>query len=501
MGFFWDSFKSWSGWGAYEAGARTRHRVTKAGVVSLAQDEERAVTAYGREQIRLECRDLRRNNSVVAGVVERFADNVIGSGIMPQAKTSDPAWNAAAERYFNEWSKIADYRRRLTFWDMQRLVVQSRMTDGECGFVLVKNGQLQPVEAERIRQPNPDRAGVVDGVAVNDTGIRTGYYIHNRDWKSGMFTGTDFNFVDADNFKHCMRAFRFDQVRGIPELASVVNAIKDLGEYVEATLLKAKNEAKRWYFVETDAGAPTGLTRRFDTNGDTSTPLEKVETGQIHYGRKGDKMHEIGNVTPGNTFDPFTERILRMIGAALGLPYEFVLLDFSEGSFSSSRAALLQTYRTFNNWQQWLIQCFLQPVWNWRIAKAVKNGELPQAPVDLMGVSEWYKVQWQTPEFGWVDPQSEAQAHTIEISSGVSSLTQWARKKGHDAEEMLAEKGRDIANAVRIAAEINKEHGTAITWRDLITLGIPGQVTGAQVKESENAPENPKAPEEKNEGE
>ena len=496
MSFFGNLF-NWTtgnGWGAYDAGKSTRHRTTKAGYVSFSSDEDTAVTQTGRENIRLECRDLRRNNAVVAGICERFADNVVGSGITPQAKTSNPEWNAKAEAFFGEWAKIADYRQRLNLWDIQRLIVQSRLTDGETGFVLVKNGQLQPVEAERIRQPDPGAAGIIDGVAVNANGIRTGYYIHNRDPQSGMFTGKDFTLVPASDFKHCMRAIRFDQVRGIPELAPVVNAIKDLGDYVDATLEKARGEAKRFYTVENAAGAPTTLADRLEAGADGSTTLQKVESGEIHYLRTGEKLNNVGSDTPGDNFDPFTERVLRMIGSALGLPYEFVLLDFSEGSFSSSRAALLQTYRTFQNWQAWIINGFLQPVWNWRIAKAIKDGQLDPAPIDWRGVSEWYKVQWQVPEFGWVDPQAEAQSNTIEISSGVSSLTQWARKKGFDAEEMLKEKGRDIANAVRISAEINAEYpGVNITWKDLITLGIPGQVTSAQAnaekKESAKKPE------------
>lgn len=489
MGWSWQSFVNWAGWGAYNASNQSRHRETKAGVVSFPNDEDKAISPYGRETARLECRSLRRNNTVAAGIGARFADNVVGFGITPQAKTSSREWNVAAESYFREWAKIADYRQRLNFWDMQRLVVESRLFDGECGFVLVKNGQLQPVEAERIRNPQPMVDGVVDGIAVNPNGIKTGYYVHNRNKSSGTFDGTEFTVVPADNFKHCANAIRFDQVRGVPDLAPCVDAIKDLGEYLEATLLKAKAEARRFYVVENEAGAPMGLTRRYETSTVGQT-LEKVETGEIHYLRKGEKINEVGSSTPGQQFDPFVEKNLRLIGAALGLPYEFVLLDFSEGSFSSSRAALLQTYRTFNTWQMWLTNCFLQPVWNWVIAKAIKDGAIPQAPVDSRGVSEWYRVQWQPPEFGWVDPQNEAQANLLKITAGASSLTQWAIKDGKDAEEIMEEKGRDIATAVRIAAEINQANGTAITWKDIITLGMPGQTaTGSKQEPKQPDPQ------------
>lgn len=483
---------AWYNWffgSAYNGANQSRMRENRAGVVSFPNDEDRAVGELGRERLRLECRDLRRNNALVAGIVTRFSDNVVGDGIKPQAKTSNPDWNAQAEAYFNEWSKIADYRQRASLYDLQRMIVEQGLESGEIGFVLVNNGQLQPIEAERIRNPDKRDPSIVDGVRLTKDGIKTGYFIHDRS-ESGTFTGQDFREVSANDFKHICRIKRPDQVRGIPELAPIINSVRDLDEYINATLLKAKHEAKNFFFIETEGGVPriTQEPRRYDTTtGTNEKPLERVETGQIVYGRKGEKLHNIANDTPGTNFPPFTERIARIIGAALGLPYEFVMLDFSMGSFSSSRAALLQTYRTFNNWQAWLINGFLQPTWNWRIAKAIKTGELPPAPVDARGVSEWYRVQWQTPEFGWVDPQSEAQGHVVEINAGASSLTEWCRKRGRDAEDVLGEKARDIGTAVRMAAEINASiPGANVTWRDLITTNMPGQVSNADAKAAQN---------------
>lgn len=488
--------------GAYDAAGASRHRNTKAGVVTFANDEDKAVTSYGREQIRLECRNLRRNNAIVNGICERFADNVVGSGIIPQAKTSSHEWNERAEAFFAEWCKIADYRQRASLWDLQRQAVTARITDGEIGFVLVENGQLQPIEAERIRTPAEmmNDARVVDGVRVSASGIKTAYYIHNRN-DAGAFDGKSFRVIPANDFKHLAAIKRTDQVRGIPELAPVVNSIKDLDEYIEATLLKAKNEAKMFYVVKNAGGAPqiAHQPRRYDNTSTTTPPLQKVATGEIHYMRQNEDLNLIGNQTPGSQFPAFTERIARIIGASFGLPYEFVLLDFSMGSFSSSRAALLQTYRTFENWQRWLISGMLQPIWNWRIAKAIKEGDLPPAPVDGRGVSEWYKVRWQTPEFGWVDPQSENQGHILAINAGASTISEWCGKRGRDSEDVLREKGNDIGMAIMVADQLNAAHpGINITWRDLITTNLPGQITQQQAKQPDQPP---KANEAKNEDE
>jgi capsid protein len=202
-------------------------------------------------------------------------------------------------------------------------------------------------------------------------------------------------------------------------------------------------------------------------------------------------------MTPGSQFPAFTERIARIIGASFGLPYEFVLLDFSMGSFSSSRAALLQTYRTFEGWQRWLIGGMLQPIWNWRIAKAIKAGDLPPAPVDARGVSEWYKVRWQRPEFGWVDPQSENQGHILAINAGASTLSEWCGKRGRDAEDVLHEKGADITTAIKVAESINAAHGTNLTWRDLIVTNMPGQVVNQPTDKKQDDASKPKDKEDK----
>lgn len=480
--------------GAYEASNPTHKRPSKAGTVSFAQDEDRAVTEYGRERVRLECTDLRRNNGLACGLIGRFCDNVVGPGILPQAKTSDKEWNDKAERFFCEWCKISDYRQRSSMWDMQRMAVEAGLIGGEIGFMLVKNGQLQPVEAERIRTPNKYQRDplVVDGIRVTASGIKTGYYVHNRD-KDGRFSGTDYQFVPAENFKHIARTFRPDQIRGIPALAPAVNSIKDFDDYVESILTKARNEAKAFYIVKNQGGAPnmTAQPRRYEKDDEgTRRPIEKIETGDIHYMRTNEDMAYIESKTPGTNFSPFTERVARIIGAALGLPYEFVLLDFSQGSFSSSRAALLQTYRTFNNWQYWLINGFLQPVWNWRIAKAINDGQLPPAPVDpTTGISEWYKVQWQTPEFGWVDPQNEAQGHIMTINAGAGTISEWCRKRGRDAEDVLSEKTRDIEMAIELTDALKAKFPEAnISWRDLIVTNLPGQFSRRDADEASKKP-------------
>ena len=227
--------------GAYE-GARDSRQHPKAGFSrSLPYDEDRVVGSYDLDMLRRQCLHLRRNNAIVAGVVERFADHVVGpSGIRPQAKTSSDEWNDLAEDYWREWCKICDSRQRVPMRELQRLAVQSRLLLGDMGVVLLASGQLQPVEAMRICDP-PARARprrCVNGVVTSDGGVPVAFYVHPRTVDSGLVDVDRWTAVRADDMVFVSRPFRVDQMRGVPELAPVLNAVTDFGRLQEETLNK-----------------------------------------------------------------------------------------------------------------------------------------------------------------------------------------------------------------------------------------------------------------------
>lgn len=467
--------------GAVDSRTRKKHAFSR----SLPYDEDHLTGAYTLDFLRRECLDLRRNNAIVAGVVERFADHAIGpQGITPQCKTSSPDWNEQAEQYWDEWSKIADYRQRVNLREMQRLAVQARLLLGDCGFVLLANGQIQPIEAMRIADPAANKPdNVLHGVRLSNGGIPLAYYVHARD-RSGVITGKDFEVVGKEDFVFVHRPLRMDQVRGIPELAPVLNAVTDFGRLQEETLNKAQLDAMHAWAIYSDDGASKlgNLGARgygeADSGGNTQK-YEHFDGGQNYYMKNGERIESLASNTPNPQYVQFCEMILRIIASALSLPYEFLVLDFKQGSFSASRAALMTTYRTFSMWQGWIIDGMMRRLWNWRIAKAIKSGDLPPAPIDSRGYSEWYKVRWSTPSYDWIDPRAEAIGQRMNYQLGVETITSICYAKGRDSEDVLREKAEDIATADRVAKEINSKQGTSLTWRDLIEVGNASMVKAA----------------------
>lgn len=471
---------------AYIGGTPSRKRTSQAFRRSLPYDEDHALKSHGRTQLRLECQDMRRNNPIVAGVCERFSDNIIGpSGLMPQAKTADQAWNAEAESFWAEWTKVCDFRHRVNMRDMQRLAVQSRLVQGDMGFVLLANGQFQPIEAERIDTPNKLRSdsSVIDGIQIDKAGRARRYHVISRNERGGL-DREKFKAFQSKNFVHLTRSWRVDQLRAIPELAAVLPFLVDFGRLQEETLNKAQLDAMHSWAIYSQEG-PAKAANMGPRNATPDNSLQNIEHfggGQTYYMRPGESVESLASSTPNPQYVEYSQMLLKIIASALSIPYEFLLLDFSEGSFSSSRAALQQTYNTFSMWQSWLIDGLLQRLWNWRIAKAIKSGEISPAPQNERGVSEWHKCVWSRPGYDWIDPGKEAKANLDNYNLGICSLDDITRKThGREADDVLKSK---MAN-IQFAHDIAQNSGIpGLTFEHLINstsagMATPGSTTGA----------------------
>ena len=478
----------------YDAADRNnRHRNNlRSGRIS-PRSEDKLLGPQDRIMLRQHCLNLRRNDPIIAGVADRFSDNVVGSGIVPQAKTTDTLWNEEAEDHWRQWSKIAVVNGRINMRELQCLVVDQRLFAGDMAILLLDNGQIQPIEGERINTPRELEAKderIVDGIKIDKkTGQMLGAYIFGRD-KNGIVdirSKGNWQYRRRENLIYITKYMRFDQVRGLPELTPVINTVRDLHELSGSVMTKAKLEAFNAYTVQKDSNAgPGNLGPRGSAVGSDigATQLERLEEGMIHYLREGEKMEATNGSVPHTTYMDFTELILRTIGTGLGLPYEFILMDFSKGNFSASRAALLQTHRTFTGWQEWMTSQFLQRLWNWTTAKAIKSGKISPAPLDVNGISQWFQTDWSFPEFEWIDPNAEANAEQRQFAMGKRSMTDIVKKSGRDIEDVWREKSNDLDKAAMIAADLNDEYPDAgFTWQDIVT----GSPAGAQQRKIEGS--------------
>ena len=492
-------YQTMAGMGAYEGTRDTRFRTRWANSRSLSGTEDHAVGSYDRHQLILECQDLYRNNEIVQGAVNRFCDYAIWLGITPEPQTSDDGWNRGAKDFWvNEYSPAMDFRQRpgVDGSKIQRLVVSSDLLHGQSFFILLENGQIQPVESERVETPDKFQRDerVIQGIRTTPAGLITGYYVCKRSGQGGGIDRAKWDFIRRENMIHCVDPWRIDQLHGLPRIAPIVAKIRDYDETDRYTLNKVKFEGMQFFKTKRDRGAGMNDVARTYTNLDSennSTTVEKHEFGQTWRLGPNDDVGPIESRTPNSQHVAYMEHQLRAVAAALNLPYEYLMLIFTAGSFSAQRAAMLHAQHTFRQIHQMVIRTFLQRLWNWRVAKAIKTGRLPPAPVDDRGVSQWFHVDWSLPWFGWVNPKDERAANMAAWNMGSTSLKAITRTEGGDREIILREKQEDIEIAIQRARELNERYpGAGVTWQHMINTNTPGAAATAEAND-EPLPEPP----------
>jgi len=474
---------------AYAGVIDTRRRTYQAWQRALVGTEEFALGEYDRDTLRLECRDLYRNNEIVRGAVNRFIEYAVWKGIKPQAHTRDEAWNQRAENWWNDiYSKTCDHRQLagVDLVTLQKMVISHRMIDGDCGFILLQNGQIQPVESALIATPQKFAAdeSITQGIRRTKGGILTGYFVCPRS-QGGAVDKSRSQFVRKENMLFCFEPDRIDQVRGVSRLAPAVAKLRDYDETDENVLNKIKLDAMQQFVRKVRKILPNqrgrGAYTKTNSDGKDQQRVEKQDWGRVHNIGVDEEMEAFEGKTPSREYVDYMKHELQAIAACLDIPYEFLMLIFTEGSFSSQRAALIHSKHIFTEWHDWVIKVFLQPLWNWRIAKAIKEGDLPPAPVDKNGRSEWWRVEWSLPFFDWVDPDKQAKADEKRYDMGATSLSAITKSQGREVRGVLSEKAADIRQAIEQANAINEANaGANVSWRDFIFTASAASTQPAQ---------------------
>lgn len=436
--------------------------------------------------LRARSRDLVRNNPIAAGARQTSKINVVGSGLRMRAKLnakllglSDDAaeaWERNTETLFALWaeSKCADITATQNFYELQGLVFNSAFESGDV-FTLRRSPKhkrnivplaIDIVEADRVATPNQEQGNylVRDGVRIDEDGAPVSYYIlneHPGDSLGAQLYG--FKEVPAFGAKsgeqmvlHIFDRQRPGQNRGVPQLAPVIELLKQLDRYTEAELMKAVVASFFTVFLKTagDDGiasaAPMGAYPGMGANDVTMGSGTIVDIGTDE---------EIQTAQPANTsnFDPFFQAVVRQIGVALAIPFELLMMHFT-ASYSASRAALEMAAQFFKDRRTWLCRNFCQPVYEWFLSDAINTGLIvaPGFHEDPVRRAAWSGSQWIGPARISLDPLKEWKAETEAVNLGARTIEAVIIERGGDDFEQTT-KQRIIEHKARAAGALEPE--------------------------------------------
>ncbi len=426
--------------------------------------------------LRQRSRDLYMGGSALStGALKTARTNVIGTGLrLKPAIDADflgideeqaDELKRTIEREFALWSESVDCdaQRLNNFFELQQLAYLSQLMSGDCFALLpmiprphsVYDLRIRLMEADRVCDPDRiDGRDIKGGVECNEYGEVIAYWFSSRHPLSTSSKRQTWTRVEAfglqsgrRNLLHLMESERPEQRRGVPILAPVIEPLKQLGRYTEAELMAAVVSGMFTVFIksntpQTPLGEGIDLEHQVDSEDETTYELGN---GAIIGLAPGEEAQMANPGRPNSAFDGFVTAILRQVGAALEIPYELLVKHFT-ASYSASRAALLEAWKSFRMRRSWLAADFCQPIYEEWFAEAVAKGRIPAPGFfdDPLIRRAYTRAEWHGPSPGQIDPLKEANAAILRIKAAISTIErETAELTGGDFEQNVRQRARE----------------------------------------------------------
>jgi len=430
-------------------------------------------------------RDIVRNHGLASGAIQTLVDNVIGTGfrLAPKPNIRVLGWDREKGRdwardvaaQFRTWAdtRDCDITGEMNLGSMTSLAFRTGLMHGEAlalPYYLPRPGtpwrtRLQLVDPDRLGTPG-DKVGdptVRMGIEVDTYGAPVAYYVTKRhpfDIGPAMFGLAEYERIPARTsfgrrrVLHIHDRERTGQTRGKPIMSSVLPRFRMLSDYQRNEMKSAIVNSMIAAFIESpmnseqllnlfggpSADPQTGFKKYQDERGSWEA---KLDGGAIIPMFPGDKITPFTPNRPNNVYKDFIETIVREIGVATNMPYELIMKDFSKTSYAAVRAALMEAWRFFAGRRKWMIDYWLQPVYELWLEEAVNRGVVV-APGFYENRAAYCDSQWIGSAKGYVDPVREAQAAEDRMRIGVSTLEREAAEQGADWEEILEQRAHEL---------------------------------------------------------
>lgn len=308
---------------------------TRRRVYVSTKTEDGELTQERRRRLNSEARDQLRNFSLAGFALRKHLQFVAFYRF--RASTPNREFNCRLERLVKAWQDPwnCDARRRFGFNELMTLIESQRAIDGDVGVLKRADGRIQLIESDRIATPTTlpqglgamsDASRWVNGVFMNEEGVAQAYAINRRKREGGF----EFErIVSANDLDLPSYVTRIDQARGVSLFAPAVEMISYLYDGLSYALSKLKLEQILGLKTRLEDGgalvAPYGGASASD---DAESVCKKAEEwfggSMMHLALKtGEDAEFMESANPSQNFQTFCESVIRMIFAALDVPYSF----------------------------------------------------------------------------------------------------------------------------------------------------------------------------------
>ena len=498
----------------YNAAKSSRFRRRRTGVSASGSGADyhyRSESDYLR--IMEQARDMDRNDAVIGQLVDRAVGNTVQEGFQLDPQTTDKKLDADLWSRWDAWAEDpeeCDLSGELCFYDFETLVPRQMLVDGDTWILPIEDGQLQGVEAHRVRTPSGTKRNVVHGVLLDEHRRRQQVWITKDDLEptaplKKVSDITPYDVRDEDNQRQVFQIYnpkRFSQTRGVSAFAPVFDTAGQFEDLNFAKLVQAQVTSCVAIFEELDENSQPGPDAQFgeqatETLADGSSRItEALAPGMRIRGRPGAKLKGFSPGVPNAEFFDHVRLILTLIGVNLGMPLVLVLMDASETNFSGFRGAVGEARLGFRRNQKALIKRFHRPVYLWKLRQWIAEDPALAGAAKKLGPA-FFAHRWNPPTWPYIEPLKDASSDLLRLRNGLTSPRRLHAERGRDHEELVEETVQDNALAIRTAKaaaiKINAElqDDQPVHWRELLSLPTPD---GVSVKLDASGPEEAEKP-------
>lgn len=494
----------------YSATTPSKYRRTRQGLGGTADAHYKSGLKFW--ELREYARDMDRNDAVMGQLVDRALDNILGTGLHYDPQTGDEKLDDELSYRFNDWAQnplLCDMAGRRDFSQLERLALRHRFIDGDSIVVPEEQGgnlYLSLLEGDRLPESNTISGDVVHGIEVdplNDR-IKNYHFVIPRPGQR-LYTGRryplslkapDVRVIPAYDARGRLAVYhqydpqRITQTRGVTVFRAIFDVMGMFEDLQFAKLIQHQVVSCIAVFVQRERDLSWG-NRTQETDGRTDgqpTTFEGLSPGMSVRLKPGETIAGFSPSVPNPEFFQHARLILRMVGAALGMPLELVLMDTSDTTFHGYRGALQQAQKSFVRQQKLMPTQLHRHVINRLIDMWLPSLGKSAATNKFLRRHFWRSEGWP-----YVEPLNDAKADHLRQSQCLASPRRIQSERGGDWDDVKREIVEDWGSAIELACErakkINekfkdKDHPETqpfITWRDVLNLESKGTASTAGV--------------------
>ncbi len=415
---------------------------------------------YDRPRLLAQSRDFYRNNAIYNGMIKRAVSYIIGTGFTLQMTSPSDSYNKKVEALWNQDWRRPEVRGLLSGRKVESMVMRELLLCGDTGAIKTNLSLIQLIEAEQIAGKGVNS----DGIEKDTLGRPTKYFVSR--YKQGRVNRSTATGVSPDDFLFIAEPDRPSSTRGVPPAQAAFAMLHRINDVCDSEAISWQLLSRMAVAIIRDDGASLGYnTSKDDPNksssqdvGSLTTRLTELDYALIFHGEPGEKVEGIDRNLPGKDFPASIRMFLRLLGLPLGLPLEIILLDWTKSNYSQSRAVLEQAYQMFNDWQISLVDYFLDPILEWKMAQWISDNELTERKKGGLNHN------WISPTFPWIDQLKEVKAYGGKVDRGFALHADVLKSLKKDRADQMDARVLEVEDAIERAKKITEKTGVKVPW-------------------------------------